>query len=659
MTRTWPILALATALTAANAAAADGTTTTPLRSIERAAPDAVTQPAHLRGRLPQDTVAYARLPDPVAALSSPGGGGFDQALAAKPHTRAIEALRGNLPDVLDDALAPGRAALLTLLTQQLRSPLEVALIVPEDGGMAEQQTVLTGVLAIDDVAEANALLEQLVPQQGTATITQRFGPDQDARVRVGPATAQLRLRPETGRIMAVMGTAGDPAAALEDVMATLDPANESPVTAAETATNSGPGGLFAWADTERLSPMLTAQLPPQRRRAWERTGLDEARWLALSAGTEATAAGDSHRRSHLQLRIAGPRAGMRDLLPAPSNRFALEAAGDPNWLVSLALPDAETWTAVRERIENQSTADDDAYAAFADEVRSWLGVDPEALFAALGPEGMAFSDEAGQFAAVRIRDADAWETLAERLTEGDGHRRYRHGGQTYHEQAFPQGGLPDEAADAAPEWARRLAEAEDHWYWTRDGDYVVMAATPQALLTRSQMERGTDLATWLQDTQGQDLEPAVLAGTMGIEQGPRTVYRTYLQFLRYLGEVTGTPVNLFDMPTATEAGLPEAGAYGVQLNHGDDRLDVALTFEHSPADILAAAPTTAVVGAGVLAAVAVPAYEDYVERVEERLDSQTPPGREDTPPRDDPDGRADGKDGPRSNDGRRDKSTSK
>ena len=151
-------------------------------------------------------------------------------------------------------------------------------------------------------------------------------------------------------------------------------------------------------------------------------------------------------------------------------------------------------------------------------------------------------------------------------------------------------------------------------FWVRDGDYVVQAGTPQALIERERYHEQQPLSDWVAAQQGQDLENAVLATTMSIEDGPRFLYRAYLQLLRNAADAAGPAFDPFAVPTATEAGLPEQGRDSLVVRHRPDRLSVELGFDQTPGDILVSSPYMLTASAGALAAIAIPQYQDYIER---------------------------------------------
>ncbi len=71
------------------------------------------------------------------------------------------------------------------------------------------------------------------------------------------------------------------------------------------------------------------------------------------------------------------------------------------------------------------------------------------------------------------------------------------------------------------------------------------------------------------------------------------------------------------LPHAATLGLPVEGATGLALDATPDRIGLSLTYEQNPAEVLfGTGGVAAVATAGILAAIAVPAYQDYTARAQ-------------------------------------------
>jgi type IV pilus assembly protein PilA len=100
-----------------------------------------------------------------------------------------------------------------------------------------------------------------------------------------------------------------------------------------------------------------------------------------------------------------------------------------------------------------------------------------------------------------------------------------------------------------------------------------------------------------------------------VSKMPRRTYEAYLGILQNLADVTDAKFDVWSMPTADQLALPEKGAVGFSVNLGEPYLSLDLTYENHPGELLlGGGGVGAVAVAGVLAAIAIPAYQDYTIR---------------------------------------------
>jgi hypothetical protein len=424
-----------------------------------------------------------------------------------------------------------------------------------------------------------------------------------------------------------MGLAGIGVVAASDLDQRLDDLSaggDHPMLDAEARIDAGKRGLLAWVDGERAATLMRQPPQPGIDEKLERAGLQQADWLALGWGSKEPVVEDGRRKSRLKLVVEAPRTGIRSKLPAPGNAFDIDAAGDIDWAVSGALPDVETWRAIDSTIEAE-LADTlfgaDSYETFIDQAApEYLGFSIEEAVRSLGPEVMVFSDDAGRFTAVRTGRPSDGDDIIERFHD-DGpvvaHHTYTLDGRDYHASRIERPMAGSSTDEVVPElsWSW-LFQVPYRVYWVRDRDFVVMAATPQALMERERYHREASVADWLAREQGQSLDNAILAMSASFEGGPELLYRQYLQMISHMGDAVGAEIDPFAFPTATEAGLPAEGTYGLQVDNGPDRFSIELTFEQTPADAAIFSPYGMTATLGILAAIAVPQYQEYVERSE-------------------------------------------
>jgi Tfp pilus assembly major pilin PilA len=243
--------------------------------------------------------------------------------------------------------------------------------------------------------------------------------------------------------------------------------------------------------------------------------------------------------------------------------------------------------------------------------------------AAVGPELIGFSDQAGNFSGLKVRDQALLDDVLERLATSAGITidERRVGGQEIHYVSLPSNFPVPEGQDMPPPAAALMTvmgRMRSHLYWVEEGDYLYIAGVPQLLMDRASLGPDTQLASWLAETQHVDLSSSIFGATGTVANLPRTMYQVYLSLMQGMGDLTAADYDVWSMPTATQLGLPERGTLGFSFNLGEPYLSLELTYESHPAEVLLAGGggVAAVAAAGAVAAVALPAYQDYVMRAQ-------------------------------------------
>jgi hypothetical protein len=294
-----------------------------------------------------------------------------------------------------------------------------------------------------------------------------------------------------------------------------------------------------------------------------------------------------------------------------------KSVGEPDGLFLLAIPAADEFTRIEARVLD--ALDADAIAEWEEVKQAALeemGFSLEDLLNSVGPEMLLIFDGAGDYGALRIRDRKLWDRIVDgvaRSVESRPEKR-RIRGHTYYHWAIESELMDlDDAPETESHWfAELFARSKDHNYWTYEGDYLYFAAVPQILMDRHALGADTDIAAWLRDRQRIDTRAAFMSVSGTSHKLPERVYAVYLELLHLLADVAQTEIDIWSMPTARQLDLPRAGTLGFTLSLGNPTLAVEFTFENNPAEFLGGAG--GIVMAGVVAAIAIPAYQDYTIR---------------------------------------------
>ena len=577
----------------------------PLNGELRAQPaEPVIAPPWLRTVLPEDALAYARLAHPWGVLGNPKGTALDPLQSTLANAAAISGLRQGLGELL----APveplwGQAA--DWLLNTLDSPLELALLAPA-GPQPLPRVMLAGTLAVSDIPAARAALERLTALHPGLAWLQPLDAEGYGILGLMGQPMPLHFDPASRHLLLLAGAVPDTAAlaAFED---TLRQRDTHPMYPLEREIDTSGQGLFAWIDAAAVVRLGEPFVPPPMRGALEVSGIRELRQIAFGMGT-------SGGRGRLELVALMPWTGFRQALPAPELHLDLPTGPETTSVGLLGLPSAAQWEALRGLRRLADPEGRDSLAALERGFRRHTGTVLADWWRALGPDLVYLNDGHGAYWGLRLRDPALFErllsTLDERLELALETREVD--GQTYTHLALPA--LLDRRwpAERMPRLWRQLLVNPGHLYWTREGDYLLLAPLPQPLFERVAGTAGPSVGLWLRDEIGLDGSDAVLALAARVSGVPRLYYAMHLRLLQYLGDALERPVDLFALPTARQAAVPVEGRYALQLGSSAERLSLELLYESNPLELLFAGnSTTTLIAAGVITAVAIPAYQDY------------------------------------------------
>jgi type II secretory pathway pseudopilin PulG len=152
-------------------------------------------------------------------------------------------------------------------------------------------------------------------------------------------------------------------------------------------------------------------------------------------------------------------------------------------------------------------------------------------------------------------------------------------------------------------------------YWLEQDGWLLLSGVPQPLMDRLTLGADQSIAALL-ERAGTDGNALVTMAT-STRDVPRQAYHVWLSLLETLGDLAQSDLDLTQLPTATQLGLPRDTAMSVVLDASATRLNLELNYSTHPLEWLSGTDAvTTVAVMGVLAAVAIPAYQDYELRAE-------------------------------------------
>ena len=597
------------------ASAAALATTPPLRPVEPAQVPLPSAAPYLNAVLPADALAYLRVPSLWGLLGTPKGGIYDQALGSAPYVAAMGAIRAGLSENLLPELPEEGRSIFALVVLHARSPVEAALLPPVPPATLPRLLV-TAVLDFPNPAALNGFLLEASEQVPDLRLATPVDPKGNGVLAVGEMLVPLHYSSADGRLFLLAGD-GQTADTLGRLKAGLAPAGAPGMKAVESRLESGGQGLFAWVDVPRALKVLEGSGLVDEAAMLTAFGAGEVKSLALGAGSSA----GTHR---VKLLVEMPRVGFRLFVPAVRTRLDITAAGAPGAIVQLGLPGAEDLASLEQGLQTTLPPETfQEYLQWKATFKEKLGLTLDELLGAVGQELVVLFDEAGTYAALRLRDAARLEALIGRAVEHFGFKRETRevAGRTIHHLVVPSAAqwfaAAGEGGEEVSALEKRLAGLPSHVYYVQEGEYLLLASTPQPLIDRAYVPERTPVREWLERRQRVEPDGALLLATTRSVGIPAFLYDLNLQVLSFLGDLAGRPVDLFAFPTPRELKLPKSGAYSFRVASTDTELSVELAFEHNPAELLMAGNGYAGIAiAGILAGIAIPAYVDHTVRAQ-------------------------------------------
>ena len=559
--------------------------------------------APLHENLPVGTGAYLRLPSLWQALQDPPGRSLHKGSVSAANQQAVAAIQQKLA-TLDD-LPPEADAFIKFWAADMRAPLEIA--------------VLTGDAALSPASQL-LFSTRIDPQQPQALTRWK-----QLLLMVG---AQPSAMAADGSVQAVFSMAAN----FEIPKNPADAAFLRRFNTAQARIDQSGTGFFAYFDGSAVRQALMLALSQSQSGAPSKAMIDNINGTDAIAFGAGTVGGDGR----LGLDWYASKAPLLEYFPQAKRVLDFKTVGKADWIFSMALPTDAEWPRLRTRIA--ADAGEKVAADLEQTLDKPIGTAKSSatkasardLFRAFGPEYAAFSDAAGDFSAVRLRDPVAFARILATLETLGSTHRVRGG---VHElllsfdpsaiekvfAAKPETKPELNAAKTAEEKAQELATQRllavwmrantSRIFWVQEGTWLIAASVPQALRDRAKLRANVAASA----RAGGEVPFAGVSSATS-KMAMRTWYG-YLSALGALASVAKYDIDLAALPSAQELQLPLDGQAGVMIESAADRLSFSLRYQNTALDTFGGgSATTGIATAAILAAVALPAYQDYTVR---------------------------------------------
>jgi len=575
----------------------------------------ITGEANLRQKLPADVLAYLRVPSIWGFYSAPKGNLFDNALANKAHSDAIKQIQESIHSKVISQVDKDFYEHLSLLLYRISAPLEIAILKPEVPNPSLATVLLHTQLKYGSAEEFNAAIAKMAVNSGGALKV--LSPQTDTasgQILATMLSVFYQFDPVSRSVYFYAGMS-----ATEDkftkLLSGLSIQKTHPMFAIENEIDQSKRGLFLWANGEQLKPILSQVMPPSNVPMLQ--SLLDTPFIALGWGTV-------NGKDRIKLMTDLSNWSNVNFLPEAKNELSLYAAGQPEAVAGINLPSMAQIKLIEAEAKKVVSPEEwQQYQDLLTQFESNAGLSLHSLFEAFGSEVLAFSDEAGEFSAIKISDAKLAKQWLDRLVKKFGlihNVKQLHGTKFNHLKVNFQGFADEDTLsqfDLNPLMQIYIdAASTTHLFWIEEDGYWVFSSIPQLLMDRVRSEDKTVLATWLKQQQKQNVDQSLLYGSVSIPKVPRYLYQFYLSSMLGLADLAEAPFDVYSLPSPKDLQLPEMGTFGMQLDVNKGRLDASITFENNPLELLLAGQGSmaTVATVGILAAVALPAYQEYVNK---------------------------------------------
>ena len=554
--------------------------------------DEVTQPASLIRHLPDDTVAYIRVPSVMALFAAPKDNGMGQLLESEANETALKQLFSGARTELEGMGAA--ASIANLVLERLRSPLEVAVSIPEGASFTAARVQATARLDFDSREAFQERIAQWVATQPNASLNRPLTADEPGMLAIGPIPAYYQYNPDNRRLTLVAGFSAS-ADALSQIGQT---ANEThPALTRQASMEASGYGLYTWVSAAKLLPMAQPFMGQSQLAQLKQIGLDRTDEVALSLGT-------AQGRGRLSVYADGTGGPIWDLALPAAAPTRVTTHGRPDVLGVFSMPDYE-WFETVAQLTGTDLATWDAELAEHD-------MTVQSIVDAFSGRVTTVYDELGTYSILEATKPNPLVDLVAKLSASDLLTVTEH---DYNGTTLMRWRVPTEqwVPQQEPEFALWMRGQSIQTWVMREGDNWVFAGVPQVLMARVDLGSEFEVQPWLAATGDDGRSMMVLSHSDDVV---RKNYHYYLMGMQMLSDAVNAEVNMMAFPPAHQRAWPETATVSAAVDYQDQAIQFEFGYENHPIELVQASPMAGVAMVGILSAIAIPAYQDYVERAE-------------------------------------------
>ncbi|MHC5225382.1 hypothetical protein [Ignatzschineria sp. LJL83] len=564
--------------------------------------------AYLRDRLPQDTIAYVRLANPVSQFFSPKNRTNDEALTEKVSINALKEYReviGNEVVLRERIQSLGLnfseenlntiTLGASLLYKVLNGPIEVAAL-SEDGtysllakGLISIPVNIASIEALNSILQDDFFSQMKEPLQ--------FNKEGFAATE----NAVFYFAPKTKRIMVKVGLNPGSFEDFKKEIQALKVQKNHEMYAFENQIDLTGQNNFLWMDLRNKSGLIEAAGASHPIYPYAK----EINGFAMGDGT------NDIKQGQMKFVIQADTEKLLGINPKAHNDFSFKTVGTPKGAVLLPTPTEATVHRMIElyligKIKPSFASEyspsyivqqrNEIYSEFTEKWQEKVGFSFTEMMNLLGPNMTIYYDDIGAHTVISIRDKKKfYQWLEAKNSEGvlsyKKHQKMHHLSiQNPLLKMVQQEDIlnNDEVVSAviaypfvnemlASSYGVRMLDLNFHFYWSDEEDYIRISQLPQ-IVEEEQKFGKEKFSQWLTKKQGINSENILLAATMDWKNVDRNWYYNYLQVLQNNADVLGTKFDVAKMPRADQLGFADSSRIGFQVSADQEFLSISLDY---------------------------------------------------------------------------------
>ncbi len=579
--------------------------------------DKVSKKADLRSKLPSNAIAYMRIPNFWSFFSTPKGNVLDKALRDSKHVETINKLKRGLFKNVFSKDQSGARHHLALFFYHLNAPIEMAVLnnfgqsgsatLSSSSTQSAPNYLLYSKLDFKTIDEFSQFLKVFISEAKNVKELMAVDANGEGSLMLDGLKYFYKFNPLEGELILITGLTATQSRA-KTIISSLKKSRHV-MHDLESKIDDSYLGFFFWIDTSKVTSNFGRVFNSKIMRKFS---------MPLAMTKEVAGGwGVSHDKGRIQL-VVKTHFNMTTYVDNFTTPININAAGEPTLVIALAIPGPTQWQSMKGFVKGSSGSyRQKRFDSGMDKMKQMFGFNVVELIHAIGPQLVLYFDKTGEYFAIQIRDKKKFSELLKNIVKTSKlpFNQYKSGEQEINYLQIPL--LPRHKMhfrSKLPTLFQAFLKRRIHLYWVEQGNYAILASVPQMLSDQSRYPQKINIGKWLVNKQKQSTNKSIMLLSTKVNSSPRHMYYMYLQMLQMIGDMVDYPVELANLPSAWELDLPKEGSFGLKIDLDKEFIAFELLFESNPFEFIAGTNMTTVAVVGILAAIAIPAYNDYAIR---------------------------------------------